>query len=91
MKRKDFVIFIIFILILLLLVSCGPKKYTPVSSAVRRNRLGPNGVTGGTNTNGVTVGSQVGTGGPKGGDDTVTGGPKGGDDTVTGDNEQILK
>ncbi|WP_376984205.1 virulence associated lipoprotein (plasmid) [Borrelia recurrentis] len=39
MKRKDFILFImfVFILILLLLVSCGPKKYTPVSSAVRRN------------------------------------------------------
>ncbi|ACH93812.1 virulence associated lipoprotein [Borrelia duttonii] len=79
MKRKDFILFImfVFILILLLLVSCGPKKYTPVSSAVRR---GPNGVTGGTNTNGVTGGSQVG---------AVNGGLNGG--TGTGDNEQILK
>ncbi|ETZ17877.1 putative membrane spanning protein [Borrelia duttonii CR2A] len=46
MKRKDFILFImfVFILILLLLVSCGPKKYTPVSSAVRRNGVdGPQG------------------------------------------------
>ncbi|ACH93814.1 virulence associated lipoprotein [Borrelia duttonii] len=92
MKRKDFILFVIFvfILILLLLLSCGPKKkYAPVSSAVRRNRLGPNGVTGGTNTNGVTVGSQGGTGagGSQGGTGAV--GSQGGTGAV--DNEQILK
>ncbi|AHH07449.1 Putative membrane spanning protein (plasmid) [Borrelia crocidurae DOU] len=42
MKRKDFILFITFVFILIscLLVSCGAKKkYTPVSSAVRRNRV----------------------------------------------------
>ncbi|ETZ17880.1 putative membrane spanning protein [Borrelia duttonii CR2A] len=78
MKRKDFILFImfVFILILLLLVSCGPKKkYTPVSSAVGRNKVGvpltkPRFGATALSGNGVsqvgtvtgTVGSQVGAG-----------------------------
>ncbi|ACH93813.1 virulence associated lipoprotein [Borrelia duttonii] len=72
MKRKDFILFImfVFILILLLLVSCGPKKYTPVSSAVRRNGVdgpltkplspgGPQGVTNPGNGGGAVNDEQI--------------------------------
>ncbi|WP_024654722.1 virulence associated lipoprotein [Borrelia hispanica] len=77
MKQKDFILFItcVFILIVLLLVSCGPKKYAPVSSAVRRNRVDLKKPRVGATVQPVTG--------------TVTGGPKGGGGAV--DNEQILK